>query len=100
MFCPKCQAEYQDGYTVCSDCRVELVPELPKHGEKQGFVAYEIIMPILDMGTMALIKSVFDAEGLTYFIQGENMAYRSIPASLMVKKDQVERAKEILEELL
>ena len=25
MFCPLCQAEYRDGYTECSDCRLPLV---------------------------------------------------------------------------
>lgn len=25
MFCPLCQAEYRDGFTECSDCRVKLV---------------------------------------------------------------------------
>jgi hypothetical protein len=29
MFCPKCKAEYQPGYTTCGDCMIDLVPELP-----------------------------------------------------------------------
>src|ERR1700722_18651717 len=28
MFCPKCQAEYRDGFTHCSDCDVDLVESL------------------------------------------------------------------------
>lgn len=28
MFCPECKAEYQLGFTRCSDCQVELVEEL------------------------------------------------------------------------
>jgi len=27
-FCPKCKAEYQEGFTVCSDCKVDLVEDL------------------------------------------------------------------------
>ncbi len=27
-FCPNCKAEYQEGYTVCSDCKVNLVDEI------------------------------------------------------------------------
>lgn len=28
MFCPQCETEYREGFTVCSDCEVDLVPEL------------------------------------------------------------------------
>ncbi len=27
-FCPKCKAEYQEGFTVCADCKVELVTDI------------------------------------------------------------------------
>jgi hypothetical protein len=27
MYCPLCAAEYRPGFTVCSDCQVDLVPE-------------------------------------------------------------------------
>ena len=30
MFCPKCKAEYRPEFTVCSDCNVSLVSELPE----------------------------------------------------------------------
>lgn len=29
LICPKCKCEYQEGYTVCSDCECELV-DMPK----------------------------------------------------------------------
>lgn len=30
MFCPKCKCEYREGFYRCSDCKVELVNELPQ----------------------------------------------------------------------
>ena len=30
MFCPRCKAEFRQGFTHCSDCDVDLVWELPK----------------------------------------------------------------------
>lgn len=42
LYCPRCKNEYQDGYTVCSDCNImlisyeELNPKLPIYfGEKE-----------------------------------------------------------------
>lgn len=37
-YCPKCKAEYRPGFTVCSDCHISLVEELPKEESKgEGF---------------------------------------------------------------
>ena len=33
MFCPECKAEYRPGFTRCADCEVDLVWELPSHGD-------------------------------------------------------------------
>ena len=30
MFCPVCGYEYREGFTICSDCQVDLVLELPR----------------------------------------------------------------------
>lgn len=37
-WCPNCKMEYQDGFTVCSDCKTELVDELEKEGERLPFI--------------------------------------------------------------
>ena len=29
MVCPNCKTEYQEGFSVCSDCQIALVSELP-----------------------------------------------------------------------
>lgn len=29
MLCPQCRAEYRDGFTVCADCEIPLVAQLP-----------------------------------------------------------------------
>jgi hypothetical protein len=29
-WCPKCKAEYREDFTICADCKVELVDELPQ----------------------------------------------------------------------
>ncbi len=101
MFCPVCRSEYRPGYTICKDCDVELVPELPPEPELE-YVEYEEILATHSPGDRLLLKSILDAEDITYFIQGEYVAayvYHAVPMRLMVRKDQVEKAVEILKDL-
>lgn len=99
MFCPVCRLKYKQGFTTCSDCGVELVYELPpEQGEE--FIEYEEILSILNPAGIAIIKSIFEDEQITYHFLDEQYNYQgsplTVPARLMVKKEQVETAKELL----
>jgi len=37
MFCPVCKTEYRENFKTCSDCRVELVNELPLYDSPEAF---------------------------------------------------------------
>jgi hypothetical protein len=37
MYCPVCGAEYREGFTVCSDCQVALVPDPPRDPSAHPF---------------------------------------------------------------
>lgn len=104
MFCPKCKSEYRDGFSVCSDCNTPLENNLAKEAGKEikGFIDYEYIYSTLDPGEIALIKSLLDSENITYFIKGENLLYVPVfePARIMIKKDEVDKAKEILSTII
>jgi hypothetical protein len=39
MYCPVCGAEYRQGFTVCSDCQVALVPDPPRNPSAHPLVA-------------------------------------------------------------
>ena len=101
MFCPKCKAEYREGFYTCADCNVDLVKELPPE-KKPEFVDYEEVLFTYNPADIAMIKSILDAEGITYFVKGEHFTYVSPladPVRLMVKKEQVVEAKSLLKEL-
>lgn len=34
MYCLKCKCEYREGFTICSDCKIELVEQLPEEPEE------------------------------------------------------------------
>lgn len=55
-----------------------------------------------DPGTIAVIKSVLEGEGIPYFFSGENvslMIAAGAYARLMVPDDHAERVRDILREL-
>jgi len=95
MFCPQCKSEYQEGVVICCDCNIPLVSAL-KREPKLEFVDYEEILFTNNAADIAVIKSLFDSEGIIYYFLGEHFAF---PIRLMVNKDQVEEARELLKDL-
>jgi hypothetical protein len=69
---------------------------------KDGFIEYELVLEIQSSGDLIFLKSILDAEGITYFVQGEHVAqyiYYSVPMRLMVKKQEVAKAREIIKDI-
>jgi hypothetical protein len=101
MFCPKCKSEYRQGFYVCADCNADLVEELPPQ-VKPDYIEYVELAELYNPAEISLIKSILDAEGITYYFNPENYLYVGLPdiaAKLMVKTDESEKAKEILARL-
>jgi hypothetical protein len=101
MFCPKCRSEYRPEYTECGECKISLVKVLPPE-PKPEYIEYEQILATHSPSDRALLKSILDAEGITYYFDGEHTApyvYHAIPVRLMIKKEQMEKAIEILKDL-
>ncbi len=102
MFCPKCRVEYREGFTECADCEVPLVFKLPPSPAPEYDVEFEEVLSTYNAGDIAIIKSILHSEKLSYLFKGEH--FQSIglvvePARLMVRKDQVQRAKALLKGL-
>ncbi len=65
MICPKCHAEYREGFTRCSDCGVDLVVTLPPGVERDlplgdskslgHFLAWFVPMAVFYLGTLLLV---------------------------------------------
>lgn len=67
--------------------------------EAENFIDYELITEIYNASDQAYLKSILDAEGTTYFIQGEHVApyvFHAVPMRLMVRKDQAAKVRELL----
>ena len=69
---------------------------------KEEFNEYELILETHNAGDRVFLKSILDAEGITYYLQGEYVApylYHALPMRLMVRKDQAEKVREILKDV-
>ena len=102
MYCPKCGAEYRDGFTECADCEVPLAERLSSSLEgKPQFVDLESVLTTTNHGEMALVESLLDAEDIPYLAQGEAFTLRApVPVRFLVRKEDAARAREVLAELL
>ena len=102
-YCPECGSEYREGFTKCADCRVHLVYEPPavSRGEPK-FMDLEEVLSTIDSGEIALVKSILDAEEISYIAQGEHShsLQSPIPVRFLVAKEDIARAREVLDNLL
>lgn len=77
------------------------MPKDMKTPDDSEFVEYEEILATFNPADRAVLKSILDAEGIDYFLQGEHATtyvYHAIPVRLMVRKDQADMARDILKE--
>lgn len=60
---------------------------------------FKMILEIHNAGDRVFLRSILDAEGIDYFIQGETVApyiFNAVPMRLMVKKNQVAQVEALL----
>lgn len=103
MFCPKCGAEYREGFIKCADCGEALVSTPPPSTEDGvRYVDMIEVFSTYNPGDIAVIKSILDGEGIHYYFQGDNtnmLVAAGAYARLLVQADQVERVRDILREI-
>ncbi len=101
MFCPKCKAEYKEGFTKCADCDIELVLELPKD-VKTEYVEWVEVLSTFNNADISMLKSLLECEDINYYFHGEYFnAVRPWvqPAILMVDRKDIPVVKELIKDL-
>lgn len=69
---------------------------------EQSMSDFEYILETYNPGDIAFLKSLLDAEDITYFFQGEHFSYvkqMAIPVRLMVSKDEAEEVRELIKDV-
>jgi len=102
-FCPNCEAEYREGFTVCPDCNAELVAQLTPENKVHDSSEGEPV-PLQSFKSSAeaeLVQDLLNQNGIRSFVEGGEFAV--IPGSfsqeviVMVDERDLERAVEIYE---
>ncbi len=103
MFCPKCKAEYREGFSRCADCDVDLVPELPPEIEEiPEYVDWIKITSFMNRYEADLAQGLLEANDIEAVTFSDDCGSVdpaltfALGIRLMVKEEDVERAKEVL----
>jgi len=126
MFCPVCRDEYREGFTVCVDCDVDLVAELPRDPEvaaPDGEIVRtqgDAVLPdgdlvrvfaTSDAALIPVVRSLLDDAGIGVMTQGEMVqdffAWGRLfgthpvvgPVEFFVRPDEADEAIKLLEGL-
>lgn len=102
--CPECGAEYRQGFTECSDCRVPLVGgSAPRTEDEQVPPELELVSVFKaeDLVTLSLAQTILDDAGVVYQVKGKGLQAATAfplnkPVWLLVSQEDEARAEEAL----
>ncbi len=105
MFCPRCGAEYRDGFTECSHCRMALIPAVaPESADSQPEPVD--VFESSDPFASGLARGLLEEAGVPFCMEGDETTARLGLGGIMfpscrflVSKDEEEEARELLEQL-
>jgi hypothetical protein len=66
MFCPNCKTEYRDGFSKCSDCGADLVPELSTRVMPNSDDSAELIWMGSNPQAIAAVKKLLAGAGIQF----------------------------------
>jgi hypothetical protein len=111
MYCPRCGAEYREGFERCSDCNVALVRQAPVPKLQQP-VDFVTVLETGDRSILLVAKSRLEAAGIEFFAKGEGVQdlfaagrigthFNPLtgPVQLQVEHERAEEARELLREM-
>lgn len=108
MFCPQCRSEYREGFTVCSDCQVDLVATLPEASSSDDEQPDMELVTVFDSTNPALVgiaKTILEAAGIEFLAVGgsEGGPFAGNPflgrVRLQVERARVDEATALLSEI-
>jgi hypothetical protein len=124
MICPKCHAEYRDGFFKCADCDIWLVNVLPEapastpanpnapsaagmesdipiDEPEEGEFEFQPLVTVLNTNNLSVLlmaRAVLDSAGIDYYTQGASLG-GIVDSRLLVRESEAEEALRLLDTL-
>ena len=73
-FCPQCNAEYKSEVSICSDCKVQLVPELMQT-EVTEYGDWCVVESVPNELAGNILQSVLEEEGIPVYLRCHDVPY-------------------------
>jgi len=105
MFCPRCKAEYRQGFLECSDCQVALVGHLPLEVAPvpEGSIEVVTILKSGNYSAIAVVESLLEDAGIDYLVRnkGQHSLYPvgGLEVEIQVRREDLVEAESLLEAL-
>ncbi len=106
MFCPNCRSEYVEEISVCDDCHVPLVAELPEEAEDEyEYEHFVAVKTYLTRSEADLDQSVLAGNGIQSFVASDDAGgirpelafFRGV--KLMIHARDLDRVEQIFEDM-
>jgi predicted nucleic acid-binding Zn-ribbon protein len=100
LYCPRCGAEYREGFDSCSDCGVALVTEPPEEAPPVD-IDLECVFESTNPALLAVVKTLLEDAGIDYLSSGDAQfaVLPVLPVRIEVDHSRAEEARTLLEDL-
>lgn len=104
MFCPKCKAEYREGFSRCADCDIDLVPELLPEAEQYTECEYINLVNIKTYPSRyeaELVQGLLSTNGIDAVVKdGLEAVGGAVPIfELLVREEDVDETNKIISKI-
>jgi hypothetical protein len=103
MFCPRCRTEYRPGFTMCADCGLTLVAELPPELSTGPEPALNLVTVFesSNIPEFTLARTILEDAGIEYVIgnAGEGAFWGHTARSIKVSEQDAAGARALMEQI-